>query len=191
MQGYREMIFEGSLPIVKAFLAGLRLGRAWVAEYYFSEECSISAESKGQRIFEKLGLRTDVTHVLVAERLAGAVATGVRATRAETGIVLRLERRVRSASFGYHFAVYNRNTATRIRKLLARMPEDLTLEDAEQSEDLHPGARGAEGYAPEHEYVFSGKGRVKGPFEHVLAFHQILGASKWVTRDMISLTTGR
>ena len=47
MQGYRELVFEGSLPVVKAFLLGLKAGKGWATGCIFSEETEIKVSQTG------------------------------------------------------------------------------------------------------------------------------------------------
>ncbi len=190
MQEYREQVFEGALPVVKAFLTGLKLGRGWAGEFVFSEQRGIRGESFGHRILEKLKVEKDLTHVLVMERQAARIAAATRESRKELGLVIRRDRAVREARFGYQFHVYNRRAAGKVRKALATIPKSLARIDAEVNEEVHPEGRGVEGYAPEHEYAFTGKGSVVGPVDDVLAYHNVLTRIEWLLVEPISLALG-
>ncbi|MBD3236405.1 MAG: hypothetical protein GF330_06865 [Candidatus Eisenbacteria bacterium] len=180
MQSYRELVFEGSLPVVRAFLVGLAIGRNWSAEMLFCDEVGIAAESRGHRLLEKLHLEKDLTHVLVPERQVEAVHEAIRAARGRTGLRLRADRGLRGAGFHYEFETFSRPVAARIRRLLAQRPESVTVEDCEQREEEHPEARGAEGYAPAHDYVFAGCGNAWGPFTDLLTWHRLLAKHEWM-----------
>lgn len=186
MQGYRELVFEGSLAEVRAFLTGLSLGRGWSTGILFCEEHGIAAESRGRRLLEKLHLEKDVTYVMVPERQAAAVRAAVRAARSLIGIHLRADRAVRQAEFRYEFETYSRSVAARVRRLLAERPSTLTVADCEQREEEHPEARGAEGYAPAHDYICAGSGRAQGPLGDLLAWRNRLAKHEWLRLGKIT-----
>ena len=79
MMGYREFVFEGSLPVVKAFLTGLQQGRRWKSGIRFCEDCGVSGESRGHKVLERLRLEKNKTHVLVSEKHAATVTEAVKA----------------------------------------------------------------------------------------------------------------
>lgn len=160
MFGYREFVFEGSLPVVKAFLLGLQAGRRWRGGIRFCEECSVAGESRGHKMLEKLGLEKDKTHVLVAKKHAEAVTAAVREHGKALGLALRADRKIKGAAFEYEFAIYQKATATRIKKLLNALPAALEQIDEVEKEEERPEAKGAEMYAPEHDYVYSGRGEI-------------------------------
>lgn len=191
MQAYREMVFVGSLPVVRAFLAGLRLGRRWAGGVLFAEEIGVASESRGHRLLERLRLERELTHVLVEERYARAVTAAARAAPPEVGIALRLDRRVQGASFEYRFEVYNRTIAVRIRRLLAQRPAALTVEDSEEREEAHPEDRGTEVYTPTHDYVCAGHGTIRGSFADTLQYRSRLAMSEWLTLEKVRLQFAR
>ncbi|MCK4305811.1 MAG: hypothetical protein KAY24_16355 [Candidatus Eisenbacteria sp.] len=187
MQGYRELVFEGSLPVVQAFLTGLRLGKRWAGGICFSEECEIRGERRGHKVLERLHIEKNLTYVLVPERCADAVVLATRAARGELGLAIRRDHVVQHAHFTYKFAGYNRKVAGRIRKALRAMPSSLERDAAKENERIHPGSHGVEGYAPEHEYKYAGTGMIKGPLEPLLAYRKSLARLEWIEVTEIGL----
>jgi len=187
MAEYHELVFEGSLPVVRAFLTGLRLGKGWATSSICSEDQDIQADSLGQRVLEKIRLTKDLTHVLVLDRHVPVVTEATRAAQKTLGVAVRRSRVVREARFDYTFAVFDRKTGARLRALLAQAGPDLTRKDAEEEEDVCPEGKGIEVYAPTHEYAFKGKGTVCGPLPQVLAYRDALRKFEQVLIDKIVL----
>ncbi len=191
MQGFREMVFEGSLPVVRAFLAGLQEGRRWKSGIYFCEACGVAAETRGHKVLERLHLEKNHTHVLVMDRLAETITEATRNQRKQTGLVLRADRRVRGAGFEYEYKVFKRAAGKRVQKIMMDLPKGLELLDAIEKEVINPEARGVEGYAPEHHYELTGRGEV-GTIEalpELIAFRDRLLKRDWFTTGSIRLFT--
>ena len=68
MAEFHELVFEGPLPVVRAFLTGLRLGKGWATSAICSEDHDIQGDSLGHRVLETIKLTKDLTHVLVLDR---------------------------------------------------------------------------------------------------------------------------
>lgn len=190
MQAYRELVIEGKLPIVKAFLTGLQLGRRWATGYYFSDEACVRGESRGHKLLEKLHVDKNITHVIVTERHAETVVAAIKAARQQLKVAVRRNRRIRRAQFTYSFAVYNRRLANRLRKLIAEMPGALEADNFEEREIEHPEGVGIEAYTPEHDYAYKGKGIVQGPFEELIAYRDQIDRLEFTQVEPISLILG-
>ena len=191
MQGFREMVFEGSLPVVRAFLDGLQEGRRWKGGIYFCETCGVAAESRGHKVLERLHLEKNHTHVLVLDRFAATITAAARNQRKQIGLVLRADRRVRGAGFEYEFKVFKRSAGKRVQKTMAALPAGLELLDAIEKEVINPEAKGVEGYAPEHDYELSGRGEVATvtSLPELIAFRDRLLKRDWFTAGSIRLFT--
>jgi len=165
MPEYREMVLAGSLPVVKAFLAGLTLGDGSAWDILFHEECGVRRESALHRWLEKLHVEGEETHVLVTPERAVALVRAVADAPARTGLMisLRADRPVREATLEYRFEVFSREGAAAIRQALAALPDGVVAEESEAREREDPSGRGVEVYAPLHEYTGSGHGRLRGP----------------------------
>ncbi len=187
MAEYHELVFEGSLSVVRAFLTGLRLGRGWATPFVCEEDHGIQGDTFGHKVLEKIRLTKDLTYVLVVDQQVSTVTDAARSADKKLGIAVRRDRRVREARFDYQFKVFDRQTANRLRRLLDHPPEEVECVDCEVSEAEHPDGRGIEVYAPEHEYTFRGKGTVRGEVQAVLSFREALCRIEQVRAEKISL----
>ena len=190
MQGYRELVIEGKLPVVKAFLTGLQLGRRWATGCFFSEELRVVGESRGHKILEKLHVDKNVTHAVVTERHVEAVVAAIKDARKELKIVVRRNRKIHRVQFAYSFAVYNRRLANRLRKVMETMSTGLEADNFEEREIVHPEGAGIEAYSPEHDYEYKGRGVVQGPFEELIAYRDALDRLEFTKVEPVSLILG-
>jgi hypothetical protein len=176
MPAHRELIFAATRPVLEAFLAGLGRGGDGPITPIFNESCGVARESAAERVLEALHLEAPVTHVILPADQAARVARAASALPAGgPRIELRADRAIREAWFDYRFRAFTRRDASAIRRALAALPAGVRAEDAATREERDPSARGAELYAPLHDYVFSGRGRLRGPFAEVLALRRSLG----------------
>jgi hypothetical protein len=189
MLAYSEMVLKGSLPELKAFLAGLAIGRDEAPSARFSEEVGIECETLGHRLLEKLHLEEPLTYLVVpSERVAEISAACKRAADHGLPFGVHQVREIAEAHCGYEFEIFNREDARALRERLAALPDDLQLVDPVAEEQEDPTAKGAEGYTPEHEYTFKGCGTVGGPLAGVLKARAALAAVPRVKVAAIRLT---
>ena len=187
MPEYRELIFEGSLPVVRAFLTGLSLGKGWAIPFLCFDDHGIHGESRGHRALEKIKLTADLTYVAAIDRQAPAIAAAARAAHAGLGIAVRSDRPVRGAEFEFGFRLFDRRLAARLRGLLSAPRTGVAVTLAGESEDVHPEGRGIEAYAPEHDYVFEGRGVARGALPALLALREELRGIEQVDCEPIRL----
>lgn len=187
MANYRELIFEGSLPVVRAFLTGLSLGRRWAIPALCFDDHGIEGESRGHRALEKIKLVGDLTYVAVIDRQAPLIAAAARAAQASLGITIRSNRAVRGAEFEFKFRIFDRQIATRLRGLLGAPRVGVVVALAGEREEVHPDGRGLEAYAPEHDFVFEGRGAARGALPAVLTLREDLRRIEQVNCETIRL----
>lgn len=187
MATYREVVFQGSASAVEAFLAGFKQGKGWASELYVicGHQC-IKTESTGHKILEALKLEKDITHVLISDPRTPAVVEAVKAAK-EIGLKVMANTLVKQASFGYKFYTANKRIGASIQRLLNGMPAGLKAIDPLEKALYNPGAKGAEGYAPEHDFELKGSGIIEGPIDLVLAFRQTLDKLEPVSVTLITL----
>ncbi len=187
MSEYRELVFEGPLPVVRAFLTGLSLGRRWAIPFLCFDDHGIHGESRGHRALEKIKLTGDLTYVAVIDRQAPLIAVAARAAQASLGIAIRSGRAVVAAELEFRFRVFDRKTATRLRGLLGAPRAGVAVALAGEHEEVHPEGRGIEGYTPEHDFVFEGRGIARGALPAVVGMREDLRRLEQVDCEPIRL----
>ncbi len=169
-------MFAGSLPVVKAFLAGLGIGTDTAWDLHFHADCGVRDGGTGHRVLASLHLEKGETRAVVAAAQVALLRRGVAAASARTGpeIAVKADRAIREARLDYHFAVYSREGAAAIRSALDPLPAGVRAEAAEAEEHVDPAGRGVEIYTPLHEYTLSGRGTLRGTWPAVLAMRERL-----------------
>jgi len=189
MQVYRELILEGSLPEVKAYLIGFARGREWPWEIRLCEEEEIDSESLGHKLLERLRLEKQITGIVAPESQAQQLvaASAREEAGAPAGFRVRSDRLIREATCPYHFEVYNREHAAELRQLLETPLPGIACQPEKLEEIEDPQAKGVELYAPEHDYTMRGKGRLCGAVADVITVRRRMGAIPRVVVGSIQL----
>ncbi len=172
---YAELVIKGSLELVKGFLLGFREGRGDSFSYYFHHQEDIRRDTLGQYLRELVD-RDNFIHLCLESSMVEPFRQAVRNAHSELGLEVASERRIIQAAFGFSFTINGREDAARVRELFEQVPAGLRLEDYRTREEEHPEARQEHsiGYAPLHEYVFEGRGRIAGDFAAVIALRRRL-----------------
>jgi len=191
MADYREVVFQGSKAEVCAFLTGYKLGKGWATDFYIiCSDCHIKAESRGYRILEALRLEKDLTHALILDARTESIVNAIKGSK-KLNLKVMSNKPVKKAHFDYNYATANRRSAGNIKRLFKQMPAELKLVNARDKEVLHPKSKGAEGYAPEHDFELSGRGGVEGPIDQLLSFRASIGKIETVHVTDITINPGR
>jgi hypothetical protein len=89
---------------------------------------------------------------------------------------IKAEHTFERARFGFEFDTPSRKVADELKKLLAKLPDGLTLSGFAPRESTDPRASSTELYAPDHDYRFAGRGIVSGDVFAVVDLRARLGA---------------
>ena len=190
MKAYRVMVLEGHLSAARGFLAGLVAGQNLEWDIHFCEECGVEAESLKHRLFEKLGLERDLTRVILpaalAARIEPALAALPRHARGE--LAVHADEGIREATLKMHGSFFERQRTAEVRALLAAPPGGVTVDLSRDEEESHPGAKGVEAYAPEHDFAWHMQGSARGAVSGVLALREALRKHEMISLEPIELT---
>jgi len=167
---YEELVIEGAKGRGFGFIEGYLAGRGLPAGLLDAEAEGFDVAPLRERLHDLISQTTEVRHLLVPAAQQAAVLAAIDAAAAR-GIDVRLVARsvLDRASFAFSFHVYSKDHAPRVRALFERLPEGVALgAESTIEERRDSGARGAEVYAPAHEFELRGAGRVHGPVDGVL-----------------------
>ena len=181
MTRWYEIAVHGREDIVRAFVAGFRAARGErEGVVFFGSELDLEAESLGERLKE-LFVAGSHAILLAPEPLAGALADALVAAGPGVGVRLERRREVRAAAFTFHAEMFSRALAEGLRQALrGSVPEGTLVEDLNETEEVHPEARGVELYAPVHDYIYRASGRVAGLFPGVVEMRRRLADMEFV-----------
>jgi len=189
MSAWYKLAVKGSENVVRAFLAGLECGLGHRGEFVLAADLDMEGESLGGRIRALFESRD---HVLVFARpeFAEQASDALAARGADVNLVIDGRFVVESAHFSFTAETYSPEAARSIRQaMLTALPDDVSAEDVDEQEEHDPEARGAELYAPEHEYAYRLKGVIRGAFAGVLEVHRRALETDLVEAGRISIAT--
>lgn len=173
---FHEVVFQGKPKVVRAHLSGLLLGAGRQATVFYSFLDGVHHEGKAEKLAEIVGLRGSDCHVIVDAETALWLKGLSRAITTETGLLIKSNRRIRSASMDLRYQAYAQRYEDEIMDILGNLPAGLKLAGFTHTVRKDPKARGVEAYAPAHDFEATGKGTVTGPVDAVIALKQRLDA---------------
>jgi hypothetical protein len=179
---YYGIIVKGDDKLLKGFVRGFEVGSSRTGGLWICDDHPIDKKiSRAVRHF-----RGDYTRVIcTAKARRGLLAAIGKA--ADLQFELVWEGKVTRSYFKFEFETFNRDEASKIKKLLASAPTGVRLVGYEPRETVDEEARGVELYAPVHDYKFRGKGTAEGAIEKLLAFRKALAADEFFELENITV----
>jgi hypothetical protein len=189
MSVWHEVVVGGGESSLRGFVAGFLAAGGTDEVVLFGRDLDVRAASLGERLRDLVG--AGAHHALLApagvsQRLAAALAS--RGGEAE----LRFEHisEVVAAAFAFTAEAYAPEVAARIEAAFHdAVPSGVTVEAFREEEKIDQDARGAELYAPSHDYTYHAKGRVAGALAGVLELHRRAQELDFVKVEAITLET--
>ena len=158
-----ELVIEGHENFVKGFVRGIVTGAKSGTRVLFNNEHDISRRTIGERIKEFFDASSVHTHLIVDNDTTSLIedALGIEGENLDIKIVSK--RLVVSASFKFKYKAYAENYGSMLKGIFENLPEGVSVStDYAPKEEFHPESKGAEAYAPEHNYIIRAKGTVSG-----------------------------
>lgn len=189
MSIWHEVVVVGGESSLRGFVAGFLAAGGTDEVVLFGRDLDVRAASLGERLRDLVG--AGAHHALLApagtsQRLAAALAS--RGSEAD----LRVEHvsQVNAAAFAFTAEAYAPEVAARIEAAFHdAVPSGVTVEAFREEEKTDHGARGAELYAPSHDYTYRANGRVAGALSGVLELHRRAQELDFVKVEAITLET--
>jgi hypothetical protein len=184
---FYEIVIQGPFDLTHGFLTGLIMGSGHKAIYINGPEEGISGPTLASRAKEMLHLLPHEHHIIVDHVTRGLLKKGQKTMLEQTGLVLLSERRVLKGHFRFSYIAWASAYNKQITAMLKTLPAGLKLVNFESKEKVDKTAKGAEGYAPLHDYEVSGSGEIRGRIDHLIAARNIVDAHPLVDVDDIHL----
>ena len=183
-----ELIIEGHENFVKGFIRGLMTGAKTGSRVLFNNELSISKSTFAEKIKVFFDTPTTHTHVILDETALSLLEEVLDKESENLRLKIVSRRSVSSASFKFKYSAYAENYGNMLKALFENLPEGVVLSDDYKPEEiLHPEAKGAEAYAPEHKYAVHAKGSVNGDLLNILELYTRCGNEPLVNLGKIEL----
>jgi hypothetical protein len=184
---YYEVSVEGSFDLVKGFLLGLLEERNLTGEAIIAREHKIKKDHEFKDFLRRISGQEDQVRVLMNDKALEALEEALKNVREELDIKVLSIRKVGGAHFCFAYEAYAKEFGDDLKGLFANPPEGVSLSGYEVEEDVNPGVKGVEAYAPLHKYEIRGKGRIYGSAREVIDFHERLGENSLIQLEEIEL----
>ena len=190
-ESFFEVTIEGSLELMRGFVAGFLEGRGVAGDVFFGDDYHIDGESPAGLLLRLTGVRGKTCTVIVGAGLHDLLAPALEKRRRVVPLKILKVREVIDASFEVSFRTYSREVGTEIKGLLENLPEGVSREAAfKMHEVFDPEGKGVDAYAPLHEYELDGKGWISGPVKSVFGLYHQLGRLDVAELEDMELTYG-
>ena len=172
---YCEVTVEGSIEVVKGFVAGFLEGRGVSGDVFFGGDYPIEKGSPAGLLMRLTGIRGETCTLVVEAGLHELLAAALEKRRGIVPLRVLKVRPVVSAAFDVSFRTYSREVGTELKGLFERLPVGVSLgEGFEIQEKVTPEGKGVDAYAPLHEYELRGRGRIEGDVKEVFTLYHRL-----------------
>jgi hypothetical protein len=158
MASFYEIIVKGDSKVIRAYMEGFMKSKGITDGIDFGEDHPLDLG----HLKEMIKYHGDVLHLVVEAKLRASVDAAIKQSPEDLDIEIVESRRIHRAYFHFKFETANRDVGKRIKRLLDKLPEGVSLTDYEPEEIVDPDAKGVEVYSPVHEYTFKGKGVIEG-----------------------------
>jgi hypothetical protein len=144
--------------VIRAYLEGFFVGKGIKEGFVFTDESPYNLEA----IKERFKFHGETLHLICEASLRGPIGTAIKKAPEEMKLEVVETAKVTRAYFHFEFDTANRPVAGRIKRIFSSLPRGVCLTDFEPEEIINPQAKGVEGYAPLHSYLYKGSGVVEG-----------------------------
>ncbi len=173
---YYEYVIKGDEDKLCAYLDGFLRGKGVKDGFFLAKDHPFHRHM----VKEMIKYHGAVGHLICVSKLRPLVQTAVR-QGVELGLEIIEEKKIAKCSFRFEFDTANRNVAGTIKRALGSLPAGGKLVQYNPEEVEDPTAKGPEGYAPLHAYVFKGEGTVEGTVAGVLKSHAKLSGHEFIS----------
>ena len=191
-ESYFEVTIEGSLELMKGFVAGFLEGRGVAGDVFFGDDYHIDGESPAGLLLRLTGVRGKTCTVIVGAGLHDLLAAALEKRRRVVPLKILKVRQVVDAAFEIAFRTYSREVGAELKALLESLPEGVGRDAGFKLHVvLDPEGKGVDAYAPLHEYELDGKGRISGSVKGVFELYHRLGRFEVAELGDMELTCGK
>ncbi|HAX98649.1 MAG TPA: hypothetical protein DCY12_07125 [Candidatus Atribacteria bacterium] len=185
---FYELVIEGHLHVIKGFIFGLLEGSKRTETVIVSRDSNIKTETLSEVFMEWTHLHETLCHLVIEEDLLNVIRNGLENTFNVLKLKLKAARKIKKASFHFHYEVYAMKYGGEIKNIFKELPPQLkTSSDYQPSEELYPECKGIETLAPCHDYNLKAHGSVEGPIDVLLPFYKKIQDYELIKEDHIIL----
>lgn len=168
MATYYEVVIKGDDDVTRAYLEGFFRGKRVRSGYAFGADHSFDI----RHLKDIMKYHGGVMHMVCTAQVLTGVKSAIRRAPESYELEIVETYRLRRAYYHFKFKTANRKVAGQLKRVIGKLPAGVRATDYDPKEIIDPSARGTEGYAPVHEYVFKGNGVIEGSPEGVFKMYQ-------------------
>ena len=183
-----ELVIEGREGFVKGLLRGIAAGARSSSRVMFNNEHNINRTTIGERIKGFFNSSSTHIHVILDESTVNLIeeVLSEEGEKLKVSIVSKLK--LIAASFTFKYTAYAENHGKMLKSMFEDLSESISMSaEYDPKESIHPEAKGAEGYAPEHDYEINAKGTVSGNLNEIIKLHEQSDDEPLVKAEKIEL----
>ena len=187
MSVWHEIIVVGGEKRLRGFVAGFVGGRALDEAILLGSDIAVEPPTLTERLRDLVTSGARHT-VLAPEVVAAQLVAALGRSGADVDLHVDGHSEVVSASFEVSAEAFSPEVAARVQAALGEMlPPGVSVEAFKEEETTDGGSRGAELYAPSHDYTYRAKGRITGELTGVVEMHRRAEALEFVTAEPITV----
>jgi len=175
MKEYYEVVVEGAIECVKAFVFGYLEGSEIEGELIFGEDHHVENESRLGQLMRLINVRGERVHLIVGGGFHKRLKDALEKRKHEIKLKIISEKLIGTAYFDFSYRAYTRELGEELKSIfgsVSKSEDGLHMEAGyKPREEIHPEGKGVEGYAPLHEYEIKANGRIHGPVKEVIEFY--------------------
>lgn len=169
---YYEVIFQGSLEMIKGFVIGLIEGYELEGEAIFSDEHHADNEGKFGQILRLMAVKDKTVRVIICCQFHDLINEALERRKGQIPIVIQSVKKIKGASFDFRYKTFSVEYGEQLKKLFGNLPDGLAMTPGYSPEEIvNPKAKGIEAYAPLHHYELKAQGRISRFIRAVIDFY--------------------
>ncbi|HEU17974.1 MAG TPA: hypothetical protein ENO00_01120 [Deltaproteobacteria bacterium] len=185
---YYDVVFSGSLDLIKGFVIGFIEGNELEGEAIFSDEHHADDEGKFGQLLRLIAVKDKTVRVIICCRFHELISQALEKRKDEIPIAIQSVKKIKGASFGFRYKTFSEEHGEKLKNVFGNLPKGLTMESGYSPEEiLNPKAKGIEAYAPLHHYELRARGRVSGLIRSVIDFYGQVEHNSLVELEPIKL----
>jgi len=168
-----ELVITGREDFVKGLLRGIAAGARSSSRVMFNNEHNINRSTIAKRIKEFFDASSSHVHVVLDESIVNLIEKVLTEEGEKLKVSIVSKLKLISASFTFKYSAYAEIHGKMLKSMFEDLSESISMSaDYDPQESIYPEAKGAEGYAPEHDYEINAKGTVTGDLNEIIKLYE-------------------
>jgi len=181
---YYELVIKGNGKLLRGFIRGYQIAKNIKTGLILCNDYPINTH----HLKHVLTFRGGHVHLVCKARIRQNFLAAIEKA-ADLEFEILADNEIHEASFQFEFETFNKEVASGIKRVLRRLPAGLEFDSYTPEETLDPDAKGVEIYSPVHDYIFKGKGKIRGDLQKLCTFHTKLAGHEFFEVENILLNT--